>query len=162
MPFASYKSSICLTTNWESLHTSNCLTSMEWARLSPTMTTSYSASLLEAENQNLSAYSTSIPSGGGGGGGVRINPESLPLALTAPSTNNLQIGMSDSSSVVSVGFVEVNSMIKSTKTYPLIVVLGLYLISNSLSSMAHFTNLPEVFGLCNICFIGCFVKISMM
>ena len=52
--------------------------------------------------------------------------------------------------MVSVGFVEVNSMMKSTKTCPLIVVLSLNLMSNSLSSMAHFINLPEVSGLRNI------------
>ena len=63
---------------------------------------------------------------------------------------------------VSVGSVKVNSMMKSTKTCPLIAVFGLYLMSNSLSSMAHFTSLPEVYGLCNICFIGCSIEISMV
>ena len=64
--------------------------------------------------------------------------------------------------MVSVGFVEVNSMMKSAKTCPLIVVLGLYLMSNSLSSMTHFTSLSEVSGLCSIFFIGCFVGILMV
>ena len=64
--------------------------------------------------------------------------------------------------MVSVGYVEVNSMMKFAKTCPLIAILGLYLMLNSLSSMAHFTSLPEVSGLCNICFIGCFVEISMV
>ena len=41
---------------------------------------SYSASLLEAWNLNLSAYSMSIPSGE-----VRIRPDSLPCAFEAPS-----------------------------------------------------------------------------
>ena len=45
---------------------------------------------------------------------------------------------------------------------PLIAILCLYLMSNSLSSMAHFTSLLEVSGLCNICFIGCSVGISMV
>ena len=53
-------------------------------------------------------------------------------------------------------------MMKSANTCPLIVVLGLYLMSNSLSSMDHFTSLPEVSGLCNIYFIGCSVGISMV
>ena len=35
-------------------------------------------------------------------------------------------------------------MMKYAKTYPLTVVLGLYLMSNSLSSMAHFISLPKV------------------
>ena len=34
-------------------------------------------------------------------------------------------------------------MMKSARTCPFIAVLGLYLISNSLSSIAHFINLPE-------------------
>ena len=53
-------------------------------------------------------------------------------------------------------------MMKSAKICPLIAILGLYLMSNSLSSMAHFTSLLEVFGLCNICFIGCSVGISIV
>ena len=43
-------------------------------------------------------------------------------------------------------------MMKSVKTCPLIAVLGLYLMSNSLSSMTHCTSVPEVYGLCSICF----------
>ena len=75
--------------------------------------------------------------------------------------DNLQMGWSDASWVVSVGSVEVNSMMKSTKTCPLIDVLGLYLMLNSLSSMTHFISLL-VSGLCNICFIGCSVGILMV
>ena len=63
---------------------------------------------------------------------------------------------------VSVGSIEVNSMMKSANTCPLIVVLGLYLMSNSLSSMGHFTSLLEASGLCSICFIGCSGGISMV
>ena len=99
----------------------------------------------------------SIPSGE-----VRIKPAPLLWALASPSTDNLQRGRSDASWVVLVGFVEVNSMMKSAKIFPLIAVLGSYLISNSLSSMAHFTSLPEVSGLCNIYFIGCSVGISIV
>ena len=72
------------------------------------------------------------------------------------------MGRSDASWVVLVGSIEVNSMMKSANTYPLIAVLGLYLMSNSLSSMAHFTSLLEVYGLCSICFIGFSVGISMV
>ena len=53
-------------------------------------------------------------------------------------------------------------MMKSTKTYPLIAVLDLYMMSNSLSSMDNFISLPEVSGLCNIYFIGCFFGISIV
>ena len=80
----------------------------------------------------------------------------------APSTDNLQTGRSDSIWVVSIGSIEVNSMMKSAKTCPLIAVLGLYLMLNSLSSMAYFTSLLEVFGFCSICFIRCSVGISMV
>ena len=40
-------------------------------------------------------------------------------------------------------------MMKSTNTRPLTVVLGLYLVSNSLSSMAYFISLPK-FSVCAI------------
>ena len=93
----------------------------------------------------MSAYSTSIPFGE-----VRIKPAPLPWSLVAPSTENLQMGRLDASWAVSVGFVEVNSMMKSANTYPLIDVLGLYLMLNSLSSMTHFTSLHKVSVLCSI------------
>ena len=69
---------------------------------------------------------------------------------------------SDSSWAVSVGFAEVNSLMKYAKIYPLIVVLGLYLMLISLSSMTHFTSLPKVSGFCNICFIRHSVGISIV
>ena len=53
------------------------------------MTASYSASLFEAWNQNLSAYSMSIPSGE-----VRIRLAPLPCAFEAPSIESFQIGRS--------------------------------------------------------------------
>ena len=102
----------------------------------------------------MSAYSTSIPSGE-----VRIKLAPLPWAL---STDNLQMGRSDASWVVSMGSTEVNSMMKYAKICPLIAVLNLYLMSNSLSSMAHFTSLSKVSGLYNICFIGCSIGISIV
>ena len=76
--------------------------------------------------------------------------------------DNLQMGRSDASWAVSVGFTEVNSMMKSARIFPLTTVLGLYLMSNSLSSMAYLTSLPKVFVLYNICFIGCSVGISVV
>ena len=50
------------------------------------MTTSYSASLLEVWNLNLSAYSMSMPSGE-----VRIRPAPLPCAFAALSTESFQM-----------------------------------------------------------------------
>ena len=121
------------------------------------MTTSYSASLLEAWNSNLSAYSISIPSGE-----VRISPALLPCAFVAPSTESLYMGRSVGFLAFSADSTEVNSMTKSAETYPFITVFGLYLMSNSLSSMAHFISLPEVSSLCSTCFIGYYVGTSMV
>ena len=53
------------------------------------MTASYSASLLEARNPNLSAYSMSIPYGE-----VKIRPTPLPCAFVAPSTKSFQMDRS--------------------------------------------------------------------
>ena len=118
---------------------------MEWVRLSPAMTASYSASLLEAWKPNLRAYSTYIPSRE-----VRIRLALLPWALAAPSTDNLQMGRSGVSWVASVDSIGVNSMMKSARICSFTAVLGLYLMSNSLISIAHFINLPEVSSLCSI------------
>ena len=109
------------------------------------MTASYSASLLEARKPNLRTYSVSIPSGE-----VWISPAPLPWALAAPSTDNFQTGRSGASWVASVDYAGVNSMMKYAKICPFTAILGLYLMSNSLSSIAHFISLPEVSGLCNI------------
>ena len=49
----------------------------------------YSASLLEAWNPNLSAYSISIPYEE-----VKIRPAPLPCAFVAPSTESFQMGRS--------------------------------------------------------------------
>ena len=121
------------------------------------MTTSYSASLLEVGKLNLRAYSTSIPFGE-----VRIRLAPLHWALAASSTDKLQMGRLGVSWVASAGSIGVNSMMKSTKICPFIVVLGLYLMSNSLSSIAHFISLPEVYVLCSICFIEYSVGTSMV
>ena len=50
------------------------------------MTASYSASLLEVQNPNLSVYLMSIPSGE-----VRIRPAPLPCAFEAPSIESFQL-----------------------------------------------------------------------
>ena len=50
------------------------------------MTASYSSSLLEIRNPNLSAYSMSIPSGE-----VRIRSALLPCVFEAPSTKSFQM-----------------------------------------------------------------------
>ena len=62
--------------------------------------------------------------------------------------------------VASVDATGVNSMMKYARICPFIVVLGLYMMSNLLSSMAHFISFPEVSGLCSICFIGYSIRTS--
>ena len=64
--------------------------------------------------------------------------------------------------VASVGSVGANSMMMYANTCPLTAVLGLYQMSNSLNSMAHFISLTEVSGLYSNCFIGCYVVTSMV
>ena len=113
------------------------------------MTASYSASLLEAWNPNLNACLMSIPSGE-----VRIRPAPLPCAFNASSTESFQMEGLVSVWAFSAGSSGVNSTTKSAKICPFIAVFGLYRMSNSLSSMAHFISLSEVSGLCNTCFIG--------
>ena len=70
------------------------------------------------------------------------------------------MGRLGASSVASVDSTGVNSMMKFAKICPFTTVLGLYLMSNSLSSIAHFISLPEVSGLYSICFIGYLVGTS--
>ena len=118
------------------------------------MTASYSASLLEVWNPNLSAYSMSIPFGED-----RIRPAPLPCAFEAPSTESFQVERSVVVWASLAGSADANSMTKSAKICPFIAVFGLYMISNSLSSMAHFISLPEVSGLCSTCFIGYFLEL---
>ena len=75
------------------------------------MTASYSASLLEVWNLNLSAYSMSMPFGE-----VRISPAPFPCAFAAPSTESFQMEGSVSVGACLAGSAEVNSMRKSAKT----------------------------------------------
>ena len=110
------------------------------------MTASYSASLLEARNPNLRAYSVYILSRE-----VRISPALLLWALAAPSTDNFQMGRLGASWVASVVCAGVNSMMKLAKICPFTAAFGLYLMSNSLSTIAHFISLTEVSGLRSIC-----------
>ena len=113
------------------------------------MTALYSASLLDVWNPNPSAYSMSIPSGE-----VRMRLAPLPCAFEAPSTESFKAERLVAAWASVSGSIDANSMTKTAKTCPFMAVFGLYLISNSISSMTHFISLPEVSGLCNTCFIG--------
>ena len=87
-------------------------------------------------------------------GEVKISPAPFSCAFATPSTESFQMEGSVSVGTCLAGSVEVDSMTKSAKTCPFITAFGLYQMSNSLSSMAHFISLPEVSSLCNTCFIG--------
>ena len=99
----------------------------------------------------------SIPSGE-----VRIRPAPLPCAFEAPSTESFLMERSFVVWASLASSADVKSMTKSPKTCHVIAVFGLYLMSNSRSSMAYFISLPKVSGLCNTCFIGYSVGTSMV
>ena len=86
------------------------------------MTASYSASLLEAWNPNLSAYSMYIPSGK-----VRIKLAPLPYAFEAPSTESFHMGRSSLDWAGSASSTGANSMTKSARICPFMAVLALCL-----------------------------------
>ena len=50
-------------------------------------------------------------------------------------------------------------MTKSAKTCPFITVFGLYLMSNSLSSMAHFISFPEVLVYVTLASLGILLEL---
>ena len=70
------------------------------------------------------------------------------------------MGRSGVSWVASVDAAGVKFMMKFAKICLFIIVLGLYLMSNSFSFIAHFISLPKVSGLYSICFIGYLVGTS--
>ena len=110
---------------------------------------------MDARKPNLRVYPVSTPSRE-----VSINRAQLPWVLAAPSTDNFQMGRFGASWVASVVCAGVNSMMKSAKIYPFTAFLDLYMMSNSLSSVAHFISHPEVSRLCSIFFIGYSVRTS--
>ena len=96
----------------------------------------------------------------------RTTPAPLPFTLEEPFILKLQIllGLMGSSStdgvsevlglsvlrrIVLVGYV--NSATKSTTAFLLMVVLGMNLISNSPSLIAHLVSLPDTSGFCKTC-----------
>ena len=80
-------------------------------------------------------------------------PYTASLGVSGPVDGKSPDGEVGANWVASVDCAGVNSMMKSAKICPFTIVLGLYLVSNSLSSIAHFISLAEVSGLCSIFFI---------
>lgn len=112
------------------------LTNSLWATLSPAISVSYSAWLLEAWKPNLSDFSNMNPSGDI----ITISIPILdPFTLDAPSTNT-HYGWIETCHTPSVTpSAGVNSATKSANTRPLIEILSLYCISNVPSLIPHFT-----------------------
>nr|GFA40856.1 hypothetical protein [Tanacetum cinerariifolium] len=97
---------------------------------SPTMSASYSASLLVVSNLNLNAYVYSFPSGF-----TNINLAPKPSELEASLVKN-----------------DVSAR-KSASIYPLIEFRPLNFISCSPNSMAHLATRPDFSGFARTCFI---------
>ena len=102
-----------------------------FAILSPNITASYSTSLLETAKSNLIpcaiAFLLDV---------LRTIPAPPPWARDNPSVSSTHFSIPTSWESAS----ELSTM-KSTRACPLIVVLGRYSMSNSLSSIAYFNNL---------------------
>ncbi|KAL2498092.1 putative ribonuclease H-like domain-containing protein [Abeliophyllum distichum] len=115
--------------------------------LSPVITASYSASLLVAGNLKRKEYSSSSESGL-----IIIMPAPEPSLLDDPSTYIFHFVLASSSSLDFGG--AVSSAIKSANACAFMAVVGLNSMSNSVSSIAHFNNLPKVSGRWIIYFRG--------
>ncbi|KAL2513265.1 hypothetical protein Adt_18865 [Abeliophyllum distichum] len=107
--------------------------------LSPVITTSYYALLLVVGNLKRREYSSSFESGL-----IIITPTLEPSLLDDPSTYIFH-SVITFSPFLDIGRA-VSSVIKSANTWDFMAVLGLKSMSNSMSSIAYFNNLPEVSG----------------
>ena len=144
---ASYSPLYWLATNWESVFNTIFLASAALHIWMPAIAASYSASLFEALNLNFMAYSKTLPSGE-----VIIMPAPDPVTAAEPSTYICQVPRGSSSSSYDA------SAMKSANACAFMAVLGLYSISYSESSTAHFSSLPEVSSLRNDFSKGWFVN----
>ena len=141
-------------TTCESLQAVSLCTPISLARLRPAIIASYSASLFVALKPQLIAVSRVSPFGE-----VRTIPSQLPLKLLKPSMCRVHIPSCGPSAYS--WMLGVKSVMKSVNTYDLIVVRGWKVMSNSLSSTAHFASLPNNSGLCNMVLIGNVVNIGI-
>ncbi|GJX69894.1 hypothetical protein Tco_0307065 [Tanacetum coccineum] len=158
--FASYDPLTWLATSYESTKTMISSIFIYFAMRNPTITASYSASLLVAVNLNFKAYVNFVPSGL-----TTIKPASKPSSLDAPSVYSFYLvvssvcyfslkSVSSSSSLVSAR--------KSARIWALTAFLGLNSISCSPSSIAHLATLPDFLGFDNKSLIGLFVRTVML
>ena len=127
----------------------HCLSTHFWTMAIPTNRASYSASLFVAEKLNLKDFLMVIFLGD-----TKTSLTLEPLWFAAPSTYTIygkgsckEIMPTDFQSVPyfstsSSNGNSVNSTTKSTRTWPLIEVQGMYLISKSLRIVPHLEILP--------------------
>ncbi|KAF5757007.1 hypothetical protein HanXRQr2_Chr17g0821571 [Helianthus annuus] len=137
------------------MYASSLVAPIDWAILKHASSASYSALLLEHSKSNRRAYISLISSGL-----INMRHAPEPFPLDDPSVYNFQVclavldsGMSwtTGSCITSPSGI---SGKKSAITCPLIVVRFQYSISRAPNSSAHLANLPEISGLCKICFSG--------
>ena len=120
------------------------------ALLSLTINAPYSASLLDVEKPKWTACSSTRPSGD-----TSTILASEPLQLEAPSTNNSHFSLPElnwvSGRIHGTGSPRRcwNSTMKSARTYPLMAVRGLYLMSNDPNCTPYLVILSEKSNLCN-------------
>ena len=124
-------------TTWKSLWrmTDEALAAL--AKSSPMRMASYPASLLVVGNWSQIAHSMISPLG---------DWRTTPIPPAHLLDNLFVWTLQGVTPQLSISLV-VNSTMKSTKAWDLIMILGQYCMSNSLSSIAHKTNCPAAFEL---------------
>lgn len=135
--FASKLPSTWLTTSLESENISTSSAPNFWAALSPVISASYLASLLEAWKPNLSDYANLNPSGV-----IVMTPAPDPLTFDAPSTKTCHGCTKTWHTLKVTPSVGMNFATNFANTWPLIEFLDLYQISNVPSLVPHFFILP--------------------
>lgn len=145
------------TTNWESEHISTSVAPILTTAQNLANKASHSTSLFESQKPNLRECSILMPSGDSN---TILTPESR--AFDAPSTyifhDQGEIWCTSYAAPLS----RVNSVTKSVRTYPLIALLGLYLISKDPKVVPYLAILPVKSNLHNSAYNGCLVKTYTM
>lgn len=126
---------------------------MVLARRNPASKASYSASLFEAVNLNLTTLWNLCPSGD-----MSMTYAREWWSLDEPSMYNFHAGalIVLGGSTIPGSLIEgsVNSAMKFTSACPLIAIHGRYCMSNLLSSTAHFKSRPATSGFWSTCQSG--------
>ena len=147
---ASYSCWICSTTIWESLPISTFDAASAKASSRPTIIASYSTSLLDAGKSRQTDYSRGFP----------IKESSTSPTPASNTRDALFTCKIHQWLMVLVCTHFLGSLtIKFARIWPFSDKCGLYCMSYSLNSIAHFIIRPDRSGLCKVTFNGWFVKI---